>query len=201
MCGPLFSTKWYEDSETLGWKKLPKTLSCVNNFEQWLEDHKDNLIDLKFAYFAGGEPMVQDEHYQFLQFLIDNGITNVELTPELAAQALQDIAGKEPKTASISPRLIIEAVVDSFHLTPLALKSRKRDKETALARQAAMYLFRQETDWSLTRIGEELGGRSPATVSHAYETITNDINNSPYLRRKISDIQQKIYSKQAGTDY
>ncbi len=123
------------------------------------------------------------------------------LTPELAAQALQDIAGKEPKTTSTTPYLIIEAVVDSFQLTTQDLKSQKRDKETALARQVAMYLIRQEANWSLTQIGEELGGRGPATVSHAYEKIANDINNSPYLRHKISDIQQEIYSKQKGRNY
>jgi len=128
-------------------------------------------------------------------------LIRVLLTPELAAQALQDITGKEPKTASITPHLIIEAVVDSFQLTPQDLKSQKRDKETALARQVAMYLIRQEASWSLTQIGKELGGRGPATVSHAYEKIANDINNSPYLRRKISDIQQKIYSKQKGLNY
>jgi len=123
------------------------------------------------------------------------------LTPELAAQALQDIAGKEPKTASITPHLIIEAVVNSFQLTPQDLKSRKRDKETALARQVAMYLFRQETSWSLTQIGKELGGRGPATVSHAFEKIADDINDSPYLKRKISDIQHKICSRQKGWNY
>ncbi len=123
------------------------------------------------------------------------------LTPELAAQALQDIAAKEPKTSSIIPHLIIDEVASSFQLTPQDLKSRKRDKQTALARQVAMYLFRQETNWALTQIGEELGGRKPATVSHAYEKIANDINNSPYLKRKISDIQQKIYSKQNDWSY
>ena len=128
-------------------------------------------------------------------------LIRVLLTPELAAQALQDIAGKEPRTASITPHLIIEAVVASFQLTPHDLKSQKRDKETALARQVAMYLIRQEASWSLTQIGKELGGRGPATVSHAYEKIANDINNSPYLRRKILDIQQTIYSKQKGWNY
>jgi len=123
------------------------------------------------------------------------------LTPELAAQALQDIAGKELKTNSITPHLIIEAVADSFQLTLQDLKSQKRDKETALARQVAMYIIRQGSGWSLTQIGKELGDRGPATVSHAYEKIANDINNSPYLRNKISDIQQKISSMQRGWNY
>ncbi len=116
------------------------------------------------------------------------------LTPELAAQALKDITDYEPKTASTTPSLIIEAVVNTFQLTPSDLKSRKRDEATALARQVAMYLIRQETDCSLSAIGQELGGRSPATVSYAYQKIANDITNSPSLRRKIFEIQQGMES-------
>ncbi len=117
------------------------------------------------------------------------------LTPELAAKALEDIAGKEPKNALTTPSLIIEAVANSFQLTPLDLKSRKRDKETALARQVAMYLIRQETNCSLVQIGRELGDRDHSTVIHAYEKVASDIDASPYLRRKILDIQQIIYPK------
>lgn len=79
MCSPHFSTKWYEDSEMLGWGKIPGPFILIEKFEEWLEDHKNNLTNLQMAYFAGGEPMVQDEHYQFLEFLIDKGITDVEL--------------------------------------------------------------------------------------------------------------------------
>lgn len=116
------------------------------------------------------------------------------LTPELAAQALKDIAGDEPKMIPVTVHLIIEAVAGNFKLTPSDLMSRKRDEATALARQVAMYLIRQETDCSLAEVGKELGGRSPATISHAYEKIANDINNSPSLRRKIFEIQQRIFS-------
>ena len=123
------------------------------------------------------------------------------LTPELAAQALKDIANNEPKTAPITPSLIMEAVVNSFQLTPSDLKSRKRDEATALARPVAMYLIRQETDCSLSKVGQELGGRSPATVSYAYQKIAGDINNSPSLRRKICDIQQRIYPSSKNRNY
>ncbi|MFC1966197.1 chromosomal replication initiator protein DnaA, partial [Chloroflexota bacterium] len=91
------------------------------------------------------------------------------LTPELAAQALKDIGSNQPVTTPVTPGLIIEAVINTFHLTPSDLKGRKRDEATAQARQVAMYLIRQETDCSLAEIGRELGGRSPATVSHAYQ--------------------------------
>ncbi|MDZ4230752.1 MAG: chromosomal replication initiator protein DnaA, partial [Dehalococcoidales bacterium] len=115
------------------------------------------------------------------------------LTPALAAQVLKDIADNETKAAPVTPALIMEAVVSSFQLTPADLKGRKRDAETALARQVTMYLIRQETECSLAEIGRELGGRSPATVSYAYQKISSDINNIPSLRRKIFEIQQGLH--------
>ena len=114
------------------------------------------------------------------------------VTPELATQALKDIATKPTKGAYITPALVIEAVANSFQLAPVDLKSRKRDKETALARQVAMYLIRQETNSSLAQIGRELGGREPITVSSACEKIANTINNNGYLRQKILDIRQNL---------
>ena len=122
-------------------------------------------------------------------------LTRTPITLELAAQALINIASKAPKGAGIAPALVIEAVAKSFQLTPKDLKSRRRDKETALSRRVAMYLIRQETDCSLAQIGQELGGREPITVSSAYKIIANTIDNDASLRQRISDIQQKLYFK------
>jgi len=118
------------------------------------------------------------------------------LTPEITARALKDIGGNDAKPPPITPNQITESVIDSFQITPSDLKGRKRDEATALARQVAMYLIRQETDCSLSEIGRELGGRTAATVSHAYQKIANAINTSPPLRRRIIEIKQRIY---AGT--
>jgi chromosomal replication initiator protein len=116
------------------------------------------------------------------------------ITPELVVQALKDISSNNLYSTPATPQLIMEAVVDSFQLTPSDLKGRKRDEMTALARQVAMYLIRQETECSLSVIGKEFGGRTPATVSHAYQKIADDINNDPALKRKVFDIQQEIHA-------
>ena len=121
-------------------------------------------------------------------------LLSAEPTIELAERALQDIAGKEPATASITPELIIKAVADGFQLGPTDLKGRRRDKETALARRVAMYLIRQETSCSLAQIGQELGARDAAAVANACKKITGDINVSPYLKRKLPEIQKNIHS-------
>jgi len=128
-------------------------------------------------------------------------LTRASVTIELASRALESIATKAAKGASTTLTLVIESVADSFQLTPLALKSRNRDKETALARQVAMYLLKQGTNCSLAEIGLELGGRNPSTVSYAYKKIASDIETSPYLRHKILDIQHKISPKHKNRNY
>jgi len=117
------------------------------------------------------------------------------LTPELAARAVQDIAGKNAKAASITPNLVAKMVAEHFQLTPPDLRSRKRDRVTTLARQVAMYLIKQTTNCSLAQIGLEFGNRDHSTVIHACQKIANDMDNDPYLRRKILDIQQGLYLK------
>jgi chromosomal replication initiator protein len=111
------------------------------------------------------------------------------LTPELAARALEDIAGKGPKNP-VTPDQVIRAVAQSFQLAPEDLKGRKRDRNTALARQTAMYLLKEGTSCSLAQIGLEFGNRDHSTVTHAVQRIAAEINSDPYLRRKVSDIQQ-----------
>jgi chromosomal replication initiator protein len=118
-------------------------------------------------------------------------------TPELATQALGDIASRGPKSMSVTLSLVIEHVASSFQLTPQDLKSRKRDRKTSLARQTAMYLIRQETNYSLAQIGQELGGREPITVSNACKKIANNIKNNSSLRHEISAIQREIYANRS----
>ncbi len=119
-------------------------------------------------------------------------LVRIEATPELAAEALKNIAVNSRKTPPITPSMVIEEVANIFQLAPPDLKSRKRDKETALARQVAMYILRRETNCSLARIGQELGGRDHSTVVHANEKIASSIKASSSLRRKVDDIEQKI---------
>ena len=113
-------------------------------------------------------------------------------TPDLAAKALENIADKTPGSTPITPALLSEAVASSFQLSLTDLKSLKRDKETTLARQIAMYLIRHETSCPLAQIGKELGNRNPSTVSHACEKIAAEISSSPYLKRKVAAIREQV---------
>ena len=121
----------------------------------------------------------------------------LQLSPtlEIATKALEDIAGKDATPNDITPSMIIEAVAVSFQLSRDSLLGRERDKDTALARRLAMYLIRQETNYSLDQIGQALGNRDAAAVTNACKKVSVDINVSPYLKRKLHDIQRHIRPK------
>jgi chromosomal replication initiator protein len=117
---------------------------------------------------------------------------NALLTPELAARALGDIAGKSHKKGPLSAESVIRAVAQSFQLSPEDLKGRRRDRQTTLARQLGMYLLKEATGSTLSQIGLEFGNRDHSTVSHATQKMAADINNDPYLRRKVLEIQREL---------
>jgi chromosomal replication initiator protein len=114
------------------------------------------------------------------------------ITPELAVRALESIGSQKPEKAPSSPRLLVEAVAESFRVAPGDLCGPKRDKETALARQMAMYVMKQNMSCSLAQIGQEFGGRNPSTVTHACRKIAGDLSNSPYLQDRLKDIQSRL---------
>jgi chromosomal replication initiator protein len=113
------------------------------------------------------------------------------VTPEMARKALEDIATKQTKTPP-SPALLLETVAIYFNLDVQELKGNRRDKEVCLARQIAMYLMREQTDFSLSRIGRELGGRQPIIVSQAHKKISENISNDPALKQTVTDIERRL---------
>jgi chromosomal replication initiator protein len=117
------------------------------------------------------------------------------VTPELASEALEDIATKQPRTPA-TPAMLMEAVAGSFQVDILDLKSHKRDRQTLLARQIAMYLLREDLELSLSQIGRHLGGREPITVSQAHHKISDSLEANSELRQKVIDIRQTVSSQQ-----
>lgn len=80
-CGPSFSTSWYEDHEKL-WdfkSEEPKIIHNIADNPRLWHELEEQLDHVEWAYFAGGEPLMMDEHYQCLEYLIEKGRTDVVL--------------------------------------------------------------------------------------------------------------------------
>jgi chromosomal replication initiation ATPase DnaA len=53
--------------------------------------------------------------------------------------------------------------------------------------------MRQETNCSMSQIGREIGKRDASAVTAACRKVTDDINNSPYLKRKYAEVQRQLH--------
>ena len=123
-----------------------------------------------------------------------SSLTNIDITVDLATEALKDIiSNKQNKCITID--LIQDIVANYFNLRVEDLKSQRRTRNVAYPRQIAMYLSRKLTDMSLPKIGEEFGGRDHTTVIHAYEKISEALNNDQSLEHTIDDITKKLTQK------
>jgi MoaA/NifB/PqqE/SkfB family radical SAM enzyme len=82
-CGHIFSSSWYQDQAKLAgpdWKKTHKVLNYAGRFET---DAWDQLVEhiehVEQIYFAGGEPLLMEEHYKILDELVRQKKFNVRL--------------------------------------------------------------------------------------------------------------------------
>jgi organic radical activating enzyme len=73
-CGHIFSSQWYQDQAKLAggdWKEQNSVLNYAGRTEtdMWeqLEPHLDYVEQI---YFAGGEPLLMEEHYRILEELV-----------------------------------------------------------------------------------------------------------------------------------
>lgn len=118
-----------------------------------------------------------------------SSLTNKEVSVELAQEALKDIiSSNRPKQVNID--MIKDVVAQHYNIQIEDFESKRRTRSITYPRQVAMYLSRELTDLSLPKIGEGFGGRDHTTVIHAYDKISNDINNSMDFKNIILELKK-----------
>jgi organic radical activating enzyme len=81
-CGPELSSRWFSDAKKLSGIRSGHAIAIqtptTNPAVLW--QYIDSLLDsVEVIYFAGGEPLMTDEHYRILTSLVQKGRTNVKL--------------------------------------------------------------------------------------------------------------------------
>lgn len=113
-----------------------------------------------------------------------------ESAPTALLEAAQ-AASAAPK-GRITAEVIQSVVARRYGLDPEALKGKKRDKETARARQVAMLLMRELTETSLPGIGQFFGGRDHTTVLHACNSMREQLTGDDTLRELVTELTSEI---------
>lgn len=94
----------------------------------------------------------------------------------------------------ITIETIQKTVAESFGLSFVDLKGKKRSQNIVLPRHIAMYLaYNMEgLNYSTTEIGAEFGGRDHTTVMSGIEKIANLKQQDPTLETRIESLERKI---------
>lgn len=80
-CGPELSSFWVDDAIKLGRysEEQPRILKIKPTLEQFWSDVEPWIDTVERIYFAGGEPLIMDEHYKILEHLIEIGKTDIQI--------------------------------------------------------------------------------------------------------------------------
>ncbi len=113
------------------------------------------------------------------------------LDEKLVEYALADLM---PESREIRPDQILETIAREFDVSLEELLSTNRSQRIAFPRQVAMYMLREESELSLPKIGEILGGRDHTTIMYGHEKITDLLERDKNLRRKLINLQEILYA-------
>jgi len=118
--------------------------------------------------------------------------TNDEITIDIAKQAIKTTNPSFETDKKIGIDLIQKIVAEYFNIRIQDLSSRKRPENIAKARQIAMYITRQLTDYSLVQVGQYFGGKDHTTVMHAINKVEKMLKQDDKFRATVEELIIRI---------
>ena len=119
--------------------------------------------------------------------------TSRPITLTLAEQLLGP--GLDPAAPSpLTSDRVLETVASYYRIAPALLKSARRDKQVAAARQIAAYLLSQLIRLSPEVIGAELGGRDQSTILYSLRKVAHLLERNPSLQVEVTHLQKLLQS-------
>jgi chromosomal replication initiator protein len=111
-------------------------------------------------------------------------------TPELARHVLRRLGTDErPGTRSVNE--ILDATALEFELDPNELKGKSKRRPISLARQVAMYLSRELTEYTPEQIGTAFD-RDRTTVNHAVKQIDAALKDDQVVRNSVNNLRRRL---------
>ena len=122
-------------------------------------------------------------------------LSNMVMDVPHVSRAIKDMYNREKAENLPTPNLIIGEVSRFYNIEESVIRGTLKNKNTAEARQVAMYLVRKLTNLSLPDIGKEFG-RDHSTVIHSLKKVEQQLAaGTGSLPDNIRDITANINSK------
>ncbi len=117
-------------------------------------------------------------------------VEKTSITIDLVRNSLQNLVKVRDEKRITSDR-IIDEVAKYFHITRADILSDRRSRDVAIPRQLAIYLTREMTGSSTTKIGSDFG-RDHATIMHACKKMLETIEKDAVFSHSVSEIKRSL---------
>ena len=80
-CGPELSSKWYADAKASTFNISPteRVIQIRKDVDNFMEEFDPMLEHIEQIYWAGGEPIMMDEHWGIMNRLVEMGKTDIRI--------------------------------------------------------------------------------------------------------------------------
>jgi chromosomal replication initiator protein len=155
------------------------------------EDEDTNIPDDVIDYIAANVTSnVRELEGCYTSILFKASLEGKEMTIDLAREVLRTVVNDVRSPLNVEE--IQKQVADYFDIPVDMLRAKTRKQEIVNARQIAMYVAKELTNFSLKTIGLHFGGRDHSTVIHAYQSVEDQMKTDTKYRTTIEHIRKKI---------
>lgn len=129
---------------------------------------------------------------------IEGIINNISIQSQLRGRNLtldevKNLTKNIVKTSgNTSLKDILKAVSSFYKIDEKLILEKNRKQEVVKPRQVLMYILREYFDYSLSNIGQKLGGRDHTTVIHACDKVKSEISTNQELSEEINQIKSML---------
>ena len=120
-------------------------------------------------------------------------LMGVEITEEIADNLLREMFEFKPQN-KVTVENILKTVANIFEVRVSEIKGESRQKNVALARQAAMYLAKEMMNESLIKIAASFGGKTHSTLLHSWKKISEALKTDSTLAKQIQLVKRNLDS-------
>lgn len=126
----------------------------------------------------------------FLSLVAHAAFAGCDITLAFAKKILKRSVLLEKKEVSIPD--IEKVVCSDMSLHVQEVRSKSRKQKVVEARHLIMYFSKKYTDYSLSAIGEFMGGRTHATVLHGCKMVKDQMGVNPQFNERVMLLEKQI---------
>lgn len=111
---------------------------------------------------------------------------NLELVKRVMAQTVGI------SDTGLTPQKIIQTVCSYLNVDEQLVLGRSRKQDALTARHLCIYLCKEYTNTSLTKIGKELGGRNHSTVLNSCKAVENALHTDNKIQKTLQKVEELL---------